>query len=1305
MVEVQRQYQAMFENMAQGVFFQRDDRSLVDVNPAALAMLGLTRAQFEARTVFDPDWQVINEDGSPLAADQFPSSLALQSGQPVRDFVLGVFNPQQNRFVWMTVNAVPLFEEGCRQPFQVLVTMNDISERKRMDDIHASRLHLMEYASSHTLDELLVETLDVLEKITDSVIGFYHFYDDDLRCVTLKVWSTDTSNKFCHVEGVQEHYSVDQSGVWVDAVRARGPVVHNDYAALANRRGLLSEGHAPVIRELVVPVLRQNRIVAILGVGNKPQDYTETDIDTVRLFADLAWEIAERKQYEQQQQQAIRKYEVLISTSMDGFWMVDFSGRILFANETLCRLYGYCRDEILTKSLRDFEAIENNVQLQAHHQKIISEGYDRFETRHRTKQGEEIEVEVSTAYIAADKIFLAFVRDVSERKRAENALRQSEQRFRSLFESSPDAVFLTILDGRVSACNSAACEMLGYSEAEICRLGRSGIMDETDLRLTEGMKNRQSIGKVQALELTAVRKNGEKFAVEIDSAIIDQEAQQSFVIMRDISKRIEAENALRASEQKYRQLFFNQPSGFALHEIVLDANGEPCDYRFLEINPAFEKLTGLQAQDLIGKTVLEVMPQTESYWIETYGGVALTGKPISFENFSVEIDKYYQVNAYSPEKGKFATIFYDITDHKLAELELKKIQNLYAEAEKTGKVGGWEVNLSSDKLKWTEEVYRIHEVDGDFQPTIENGINFYTPSSRPIVEQAIQRALEFGEAFDLELEILTAKGHLKSVHVIGKADPKQQKVVGFFQDITARKNAEQQTDDLSQRLLLATSAAHLGVWDWNLRDNSMVWDDRMFELYGISRERSLNTIDVWINVLHPEDKEAAIAECQAALNGEREFDTEFRVRHPDGTVKHLKASGLVILGADGQAERMIGINADITESKRAEEEKAKLENQLHQAQKIESIGQLAGGVAHDFNNMLGVIMGHAELAMMKSDPSSPFLQELEEIREAAKRSADLTRQLLTFARKQAITPKILDLNDTVAGMLKMLQRLIGENIQLSWSPAANLWPVKVDPSQIDQILANLCVNARDAISGIGNISIETENCRFNENYQQSHPDVLPGDYVRLSVGDNGSGMDEDTLAHIFEPFFTTKEVGSGTGLGLATVFGAVKQNNGFVDVVSQPGQGTTFHIYLPRMRAIENRTHETVTKSVLSGTETILLVEDDKMLLRMTRSMLEKSGYRVLAANTPDQAQSLAREHPDPIHLLISDVIMPAMNGKDLSDLLRVLRPEMKVIFMSGYSRDVISSRGEIEAGLNFLQKPVSYEVLMAKVREVLDVG
>jgi len=394
---------------------------------------------------------------------------------------------------------------------------------------------------------------------------------------------------------------------------------------------------------------------------------------------------------------------------------------------------------------------------------------------------------------------------------------------------------------------------------------------------------------------------------------------------------------------------------------------------------------------------------------------------------------------------------------------------------------------------------------------------------------------------------------------------------------------------------------------------------------------------------------------------------------------------------------------EITARKRAEEEKDKLQSQLTQAQKMESIGRLAGGVAHDFNNMLGVILGHCELALEGLDASHPLFARLGDIHKAAERSANLTGQLLAFARKQTVAPKVLDLNETVAGMLNMLRRLIGEDIDLAWMPGASIGLVRMDPSQIDQVLVNLCINARDAIGDTGKVTIETAAVTIDERYCAEHADSVPGAYVLLAVSDDGCGMDAGMLSHLFEPFYTTKEMSKGTGLGLATVYGIVKQNNGFITVYSEPGQGTTFKIYLPRHATTGEPLPGTEkAESAAPGHETILLVEDEPMILDMAMTMLQTLGYIVLPAATPGEAMRTAQEYAGAIHLLMTDVVMPEMNGRVLARSLLSGYPGLKCLFMSGYTANVIAHHGVLDEGVHFIQKPFTMKVLAAKIREAL---
>jgi len=421
-------------------------------------------------------------------------------------------------------------------------------------------------------------------------------------------------------------------------------------------------------------------------------------------------------------------------------------------------------------------------------------------------------------------------------------------------------------------------------------------------------------------------------------------------------------------------------------------------------------------------------------------------------------------------------------------------------------------------------------------------------------------------------------------------------------------------------------------------------------------------------------------------------------------LRHFKANGdmvdVEVFSSHVQIGGKVYIHSiihDITEQKR-------LENQLRQSQKMESIGRLAGGIAHDYNNILTVILNYCELALMELDPSSELAGYIKEIKKAGERSNEITSQLLAFARKQSSNPKVLDLNNSIDEMISMLQRLIGESIELIWLPDSGVCPVKMDPSQLHQILANLCINARDAIGDSGKITIETNCVSIDESYAKTNPGFLPGEFAMLAVSDNGCGMDKSTVENIFEPFFTTKGAGEGTGLGLSTVYGIVKQNGGFVNVYSEIGEGTTFKIYLKCESGMVEKTEE-IQKAAPSESkgETVLIVEDEEAILKIAEKMLETLGYNLLTSNNPLEALQIAEEYSGDIDIVVTDVVMPDMDGKKMSDKITKLHPSAKVLFMSGYTSNVIGQHGLFEDNVNFIQKPFKMNDLEMKIREILD--
>jgi len=848
-----------------------------DLSPEFLALYGLP-----------PDGALaLGPDRAPLAVldENRPAFLAAMAAgnDPDGDGIMKAdyrIRRPDGSIRWLMVHGRTEFagSAGMRRPAKAAGIIMDITERKRTEELAAVRIRLQEFAAEHTLEELLQATVDEAELLSGSVVGFYHFVQADERTLELQTW------------------------------------------------------HVPVIRELVVPVLRKSKIVAVLGVGNKATDYTQDDIKAVSHLADVAWEIAQRKRAEIDLLESQEQLDKIFNSSANAMSLTDpATSKVLDVNETWIRASGISRRDAVGKTAAELEAWVHWGDHDVFRQVLELEGRLR-----------EFETELVLGGVAR--------------------------------QFALNAEFLALRRGRFLLCE-----------------------------------------------------------------------------FRDITERKQAEIALRESEEQLESMFNSSTNGLAFTEA---ASG-----KILKVNDTWVRITGISRSDAIRKTPLEL-----DMWTHTH-----------------------------EREACLATLGRD------------------------GRLRDFEATL-----------------------TIRGG----------------QRYLVLNADFV----------------------------------------------DLRQRRYLL----------WELRD--------------------------------------------------------------------------------------------ITSRKVADAERAKLTDQLQQAQKMESVGRLAGGVAHDFNNMLGVILGHAELALERVDSTGPLHNDLVNIQSAAQRSADLTRQLLAFARKQTVAPKALNLNDTVAGMLKMARRLIGEDIRLEWRPAEMLWPVHVDPTQIDQILANLCVNARDAIANVGKITIETGNKVLDAELAAATVGAVPGDYVWLAVGDDGCGMDPATLSHVFEPFFTTKEVGKGTGLGLATVYGIVRQNNGFIDAHSELGKGTVFTIYLPRHVGKAVPAHVNgATATVEPGRETILLVEDEAPLLEITQTMLERRGYKVLTASSPGQAIQLAREYAGTIDLLITDVVMPEMNGRDLAKNILSLYPQTKRLFMSGYTADVIAHQGVLDKGVFFIQKPFSAQNLAAKVRKVLE--
>ena len=649
-----------------------------------------------------------------------------------------------------------------------------------------------------------------------------------------------------------------------------------------------------------------------------------------------------------------------------------------------------------------------------------------------------------------------------------------------------------------------------------------------------------------------------------------------------------------------------------------------------------------------------------------------------------------------------------IDERTRVEGTLKRSEMALKEAQSLAEVGSCAWDIDTGSHTWSEEVYHIYGRDPELPPAEYPEVRqYFTDESWERLSSAVEEGLASGRAYTCDAEVVRPDGGHRWITARGIAEYDNEgrirRLKGTVQDITGRKRMEDslRESELRFRTLFEQSMDAIAIMD-GYPPRFRIVNPAFVEMFGYSSAEvaAMEGEEIW-KLVHPEDVDHVKQSLKERMEGRSASARyEMRIVRKDGAIRWVEAIGTRI-EIGGKVINQ-AFYRDISERKKAELEQHKLQEQLLQAQKMESVGRLAGGVAHDFNNILSVIIGHAEMAMAELDPASHLHADLQAIYDAAQRSTGIIRQLLTFSRKQIVVPVILDLNAVVEGMLKMLRRLIGEDIELVWQPAGERLTIRIDPTQIDQVLANLCVNARDAIADTGRISIETCRVLLDEEYCAGLDDFSPGEYAVLAVSDSGCGMEKELAEKIFEPFFSTKG-DRGTGLGLSTVYGIVRQNHGSIHVYSEPGAGATFRIYLPLAEDESLPKMETGPEAIRGGSgEIILMVEDDPGILRMGTTMLERLGYAVLTAATPQEGMEVARTHGGGIDILLTDVIMPQMNGKQLAHEILAIHPGLRVIYMSGYTANVIAHHGVLDEGIHFLQKPFTKRDLERKISEVL---
>ncbi|MDZ7664364.1 MAG: PAS domain S-box protein [Desulfotignum sp.] len=968
----------------------------------------------------------------------------------------------------------------------------------------------------------------------------------------------------------------------------------------------------------------------------------------------LSRTLTEQKRAEKALKEKTQLLQNITDNMFDLVSLTDMEGNFTFLGASH-KVLNYDLDSLIGKNVLEFVHPDDLPEISSvfHDFLFKLDDNQKIDYRYRCADGTYLWLETVGRFIRDDKgnpkEILFSSRDITDRKRMEEALREREERFRLIFNMGVNAMFLVDDNTtQILECNNKASQLFGYSVQELVT------MKMTDLSTTPEATRRACQEKVSKKERVYQKKDGRLISVDITSEhfyLANRAVHISAI--RDITEKKLAEVALREKTKLLQNIIATTSDLVA----VTDMEGN-----FTFLGPS-HRFLGYDPDLLIGRNVMELVHPDDFQETATAFAEFLTnredGRKVEYRYRRADGDylwfetvgKFILDDAGNPKEILFSSR--DFTERKQVEEALIKSEKDLKQSQRIALLGSWRLDLITNQVEWTEELYRMYGFDPTMPPPpYTEHMKLFTPESWERLSTSLSETATTGMPYELELETVREDGSNGWMWVRGEAvNDAAGNIIGLWgaaQDITERKRAEEELRENENILNITGQMAKIGGWELYPETMKVTWTAETYRIHEVSKSIK-PPLDDAINFWHPEDQPILRKAIQQAIDNGIPYDLELRFITAKGRNLYARTKCNPVL-RNGKVVKLQGFFHDITDRKQAEKERDKLQSQLLQAQKMESVGRLAGGVAHDFNNMLGVILGHLELAMEKAEQNHDLYDDLNEIQNAANRSVKLTKQLLTFARKDIISPKKIDLNDTVESMLNMLRRLIGEDIDLVWQPAAHLWPVKMDPSQIDQILANLCVNARDAISGVGKLTIETGRKTFDEEYCNEHPGFIPGDFVLLAVSDNGCGMDKETLENLFEPFFTTKEVGKGTGLGLATIYGIVKQNNGFINVYSEPGQGSTFKIYLPRLVADEDADKAVPEKKAAAGgTETILLVEDEPTILRMTRMMLERKGYSVLSAATPGEAIDLAKTHADKIHLLMTDVVMPEMNGRDLA--------------------------------------------------------
>ncbi len=1311
-------------------------------------------------------------------------------------------------WIWVEARCKPLFDPAGRV-IQLLNWQHDITQRKahereieRLTRLYATLSQINQAivrVQSHA--ELAGEVARVAADFGGFKLVWVGQHNPQTREVTPLGWAGEP-REFIHEFRHSSADTAEHRCLCAPAIRENRPCVSNDLGAARDVDAWsLAFEQAGIRAAAVFPVRVRSVVWGVFGVyASEPGVFQDQEITLLEEAAmDIGYAVehieneARRKRAELALRESETHFRSMFEVACIGMAQADpLAGQWLRVNPKMCEITGYSAEELLGMRVPEITHPEDRQRDWELFQRVIrGEMPDyRLEKRYLRKDGRVAWVNVNMTVIrdGAGRPLrtMATIEDITERRRLEEE-RELTVRLLDLINASRDlhglmrkvtallrewfdceAVGIRLRDGddfpyfethgfpaefvrlenhlclrdaagrpgrNPSGCPILEC-MCGnilcgrYDPAQPFFTARGSFWANSTTRLLAATtpadlqaqtRNRCNGAGYESVALIALRVGETTYGLlQLNDKRPDRFTPEQIALLERLADSLataiahrQGAEQLRASEERYRLLADNADDFVLVNHV---------DGRRLYVSPSFYRVTGWTPEDLQATDWRTRVHPDDLPLVEQTRAANLAGETTQIEYRMLCKDRswlWLDIRC-KPLVGPDGRVVQmqvwarDVTRRKLAEAERDNLSQQRELALRAADMGWWHYDLISQVASWDGRYGKIFGVSGSHCDNAEL-LKLLHPGDLPQVLAAVEAALDPADPrpYRAEYRINRADGSQRWVEAHGMAQfagggerRRAISLVGTVADITARKQAEEALRASEEEHRVLFESAHdalmtLAPPAWHFASGNPA----AVELFGARDEADFITRGPWeySPQFQPDGRLSADAARERIATVLREGSQFFEWRHRrlDGT--EFPATVQLTRFELGGEMRVQGTVRDISEAKRLAAEKDSLEAQLQQAMKLEAVGRLAGGVAHDFNNALGVILGYGELALEEADPATPVREYVRAILDAAQRSAGITRQLLAFARRDVIQPRVLDLNETVEAMLTILRRLLGENIDLIWQPGSRLGPVYLDPSQLDQILANLCVNARDAIVDVGRVTIATQNAVVDAGSAATPLVIAAGEYVTLAVSDTGCGMSREIMDRIFEPFFTTKGPGKGTGLGLATVYGAVKQNRGTIRVASEPGRGTTFQIYLPRHHAPPGKTVESVPAAPRSRGETVLAVEDEEGLLRVVEIGLRSLGYSVLTARTPHEALQMLEQRSAPIQLLLTDVILPEMNGKELADRLQVGRPQLKRLFMSGYTADVIAEHGVLEKGIRLLQKPFSTRDLAFAVRAALD--